>query len=575
MKIIHIILTACALYALSACTTTKPENVLNSPPPQDIGESVAHFDYFVYKGMDDYYNQNPLEGTDEFFNPILPGWYSDPSICTDGENYFMITSTFGYFPGVPIFHSTDLINWTQIGHVLDRTTQLEKLEGQQISGGIFAPAIEYNPHNKTYYMITTNVGAGNFFVKTKDPFGSWSEPIYLPEVDGIDPSLFFDDDGKAYIVHNSSPDGTPLYEGHRAIRVIEFDPNSDKTIGKGKVIVNGGVDISKKPIWIEGPHLYKINGRYLLMAAEGGTGPDHSEVIFEGKSPLSGFIPWKGNPILTQRHLDPNRPNPITCTGHADLIQSREGDWWTVFLACRPINNKFENLGRETFIMPVRWSDDGFPIITQNEELVPMVVRREGVPADENRFPSGNFEKISTFDSSKLDMEWMTLRTPIRNLYSLTDNPNYLSLKCIDISAMEKKAPAFVCRRLQHHQFEVSTRIFFEPTKAEDAAGILLFKDESHQYFLALKKSNELKKVVVQRVTKDGSEDISSREIKVKKNESIFLKIISTGENYSFYYAPTEDEWVLIAENVDASYLSTAVAGGFTGTTIGMYATGK
>ena len=226
-----------------------------------IGKSVALFDYFSYKGNDDFYISNPLSGEDYFYNPILPGWYSDPSVCTNGEgDYFLVTSTFTYFPGVPIFHSKDLVNWKQIGHVLNRASQLVNMEGQKVSGGIFAPAISYNPYNKTYYMVTTNVGAGNFFVKTQDPFGEWSEPIMLPEVGGIDPSFFFDEDGKAYIVNNDeAPDNKPEYSGHRTIRIQEFDVKTDKTIGPRKILVNKGAQPADKPIWIEGPHLYKIN----------------------------------------------------------------------------------------------------------------------------------------------------------------------------------------------------------------------------------------------------------------------------------------------------------------------------
>ncbi len=252
-----------------------------------IHKSTALFDYFIYEGNDDFYKENPLPGNDYFYNPILPGWYSDPSICSNGKgDYFLVTSTFAYFPGVPIFHSRDLVNWKQVGHVLNRPSQLVNLKGQGISGGIFAPAIEYNPYNETYYMITTNVGAGNFFVKTKDPFGDWSDPIMLPETIGIDPSFFFDDNGKAYIVNNDdAPDNKPEYSGHRTIRIQEFDTNTDKTIGPRKILINKGAKPEDKPIWIEGPHLYKINGKYFLMSAEGGTGGWHSEVIFSSSSP--------------------------------------------------------------------------------------------------------------------------------------------------------------------------------------------------------------------------------------------------------------------------------------------------
>ena len=478
-----------------------------------IGKSVALFDYFSYKGNDDFYISNPLSGEDYFYNPILPGWYSDPSVCTNGEgDYFLVTSTFTYFPGVPIFHSKDLVNWKQIGHVLNRASQLVNMEGQKVSGGIFAPAISYNPHNKTYYMVTTNVGAGNFFVKTQDPFGEWSEPIMLPEVGGIDPSFFFDEDGKAYIVNNDeAPDNKPEYSGHRTIRIQEFDVKTDKTIGPRKILVNKGAQPADKPIWIEGPHLYKINGKYFLMSAEGGTGNWHSEVIFRGDSPMGKFLPWKNNPILTQRHLNSDRPNSVTCAGHADLIQTKEGDWWAVFLACRPINNQFENLGRETFMMPVKWSEDGFPYMTQGDDLVPMIVKREGAKRD-TTVTYGNFELIENFDSSVLDMRWMTLRTSASELYSLTETPGYLTLKCADISATEKNTPAFVCRRLQHHKFECATRMLFNPSDDKETAGMLLFKDETHQYFFCLNKVGENKTISLKQIG-EKEQTLASDEI--------------------------------------------------------------
>jgi alpha-N-arabinofuranosidase len=539
--------------------------------PHNWEKSVAIFDYFNYKGEDDYYKNNPLQEVDAFYNPILQGWYSDPSICTNGEDYFLVTSTFVYYPGVPIFHSKDLINWKQIGYVLDRPSQLNNFDGQGTSGGIFAPAISYNPHNKTYYMITTDVGAGNFFVKTQDPFSSWSEPVFLPEVAGIDPSFFFDEDGKAYIVNNDAPDSVALYDGHRAIRIHEFDVNTDKVIGKGKMIINGGVDLKAKPIWIEGPHLYKINGKYLLMAAEGGTSDNHSEVIFSADSPMGKYVPWKGNPILTQRHLDKNRPNPITCAGHADLVQAKEGDWWAVFLACRPINGKFENLGRETFLMPVRWSEDGFPYMTQGEELVPMTVKRKDVTRSEAT-ASGNFERNDDFDSEQLNRSWITLRTAATGLYSLTDNPGFLSLKCTNVSASEKKTPAFIARRLQHHQFECTTKLFFSPSDENEEAGILIYKDENHQYFLSVGKSGENLNVSVERIGESNKNRLVSQIIPGGQTP-VYLKIISTGLTFEFYYAEQKDNWKQLCKNIDAAYLSTKNAGGFTGTVIGMYAT--
>lgn len=565
LKSAAIMLLALYLYGVSivSCNLEREQKL------PEFKKSVALFDDFTYIGNDDFYVSNPLIGEDYLYNPILPGWYSNPSVCTnEAGDYFLVTSTFIYFPGVPLFHSRDLLNWKQIGHILNRPSQLINMEGQDTNGGIFAPAISYNPYNKTYYMATTNVGAGNFFVKTQNPFGDWSDPIMLPEVHGVDPSFFFDEDGKAYILNSDAPDGKPEYDGHRTIRIQEFDLQTDKTIGSRKILINKGACPEDKPIWIEGPHMYKVNGKYLLMSAEGGTGGWHSEVVFSGDSPMGKFTPWKHNPTLTQRHLDSTRPHAVTCAGHADIFQTTEGDWWAVFLACRPFNNKFENLGREAFIMPVKWSDDGFPYMTQGDDLVPMILKREGAKRD-TIATFGNFESYDGFDNSRLDPTWMTLRAPATGLYSLTEIPGYLALKCANISAKEKNTPAFVCRRLQHHKFECSTRMLFDPADTSEAAGLLLYKDETHQYFLAIELKDSGKCVSLYQI---GESDVilASQDIN-KETKVIDLKIISKGTHYDFYFS-LNGKWNLLAKNIDAGYLSTTVAGGFTGTTVGMYA---
>ena len=536
--------------------------------------AVAHtalFDYFSYSGNDDIYKSIKLEGDGEYYNPILPGWNSDPSICRAGDDYFMVTSSFSYYPGVPLFHSRDLVNWKQIGYVLNRPSQLP-LNGQKVSAGIFAPAISYNPHNKTFYMITTNVGWGNFFVKTKDPFGSWSEPIRLPDVKGIDPSFFFDDNGKAYIVNNDEPEGKAEYDGHRAIRVREFDVNTDKTVGPEKVIINKGVHPEDKPIWIEGPHMYKINGKYFLMSAEGGTSDMHSEVIFRSDSPFGPFVPAKKNPILTQRDLNPNRPNPVTCAGHADLVQTPSGDWWAVFLACRPCDGKFENLGRETFLLPVSWTDEGFPLILEQGKVVPMSGTVKGAVRGKN-VTFGNFAYTDDFSEKTLPLDWMSLRSPVDSICTTSAVPGYLSMKCVETTTAQKAVPSFLCRRIQHHKFECSSRLVFNPTADKERAGMLLFKDENHQYLLCVAKT-QTGKAVELRKTSDGDKDetLASSAL-ASADKDIRLKITSDGLTFSFYYSVGNGDWKLLKSNVDAGYLSTRNAGGFTGTTIGLYAT--
>ena len=244
---------------------------------------TAQFSYFSYGGNDTRFDKE-IDRSRQYLNPILAGFYPDPSICRKGDTYYLVNSSFSFFPGVPIFTSKDLVNWTQLGHVLDRKSQLP-LDRQNVSGGIFAPAITYNEKNKTFYMITTNVGAGNFFVKTKDPAKGWSEPIYLPKVGGIDPSFFFDKDGRGYIVNNDEPIGGHVYEGERSIMLHYFDVEGDSVVGDQIEIVRSGSHVQKNPIWIEGPHLYRIGKYYYLMCAEGGTGAWHSEVIFRSKKP--------------------------------------------------------------------------------------------------------------------------------------------------------------------------------------------------------------------------------------------------------------------------------------------------
>jgi alpha-N-arabinofuranosidase len=264
----------------------------------------------------------------KFTNPILAGFYPDPSICRVGSDYYLVNSTFSYFPGITVFQSKDLVHWRLIGHILDRPEQLN-LDGQGVSRGIFAPSIRY--HDGTYYVTCTQVDrGGNFIVTAKKPEGPWSNPIWIPEINGIDPSMFFDENarlpdgqGKAYILYNSiPPDDKPLYDGHRTLRMYEFDLAKMKVVGNECILVNGGVDISKKPVWIEGPHILQKDGWYYLIAAEGGTAEWHS----------------------TQRHLDPNRKFPITSTGHADFVQTKNGDWWSVFLGCRPYEEGYYNI---------------------------------------------------------------------------------------------------------------------------------------------------------------------------------------------------------------------------------------
>ncbi|OGU43094.1 MAG: xylan 1,4-beta-xylosidase [Ignavibacteria bacterium GWB2_36_8] len=514
-----------------------------------------------------------------FTNPILAGFYPDPSICRVGNNYYMINSTFSYFPGIPVFHSKDLVNWKLIGHVMDRPEQMD-LTGLGVSRGIFAPAIRFN--KGIFYVTCTLVDAGgNFIVTSASPEGPWSNPVWIPKINGIDPSMFFDDNGKAYIIYNSvAPDNKPLYDGHRTIRMYEFDVENLKVVGEEKVLVNGGVDLSKKPVWIEGPHIFKVNDYYYLIAAEGGTGDQHSEVVFRSDNVDGPYVPYEKNPILTQRHLDPDRKNPITSTGHADLIQTENGDWLAVFLGCRPYSmsgDGFYNTGRETFLAPVKWID-GWPIINPDYEEVqyeysyPLESEKDLA----ERPYSGNFEMQDEFDEDQLNINWMFLRTPHEKWYSLEERKGFLSLQLIPETCSEKMNPAFLGHRQQHLNCSATTAIDFKPESENEKAGLLIFQNEEHFYFIC--KSLENNKEVIQ-LYKSGAADeemelITSREISNEQNENLlYLEIKAEGNKYSFFYSKNKHELDLLKEDVDAMFLSTRVAGGFVGCMFAFYAT--
>lgn len=531
---------------------------------------TATFKYFSYEGNDARFDK-AIDNANEYFNPVMAGFYPDPSICRKGDTYYLVNSSFSFFPGVPIFESKDLVNWKQIGNVLDRESQLP-LYNQGVSGGIFAPAISYNEKNKTFYMITTNIARGNFFVKTQDPAKGWSEPIYLKEVGGIDPSFYFDKNGKAYIVNNDAPSSTPNYEGERSIWIREFDVKNDCVIGEQKEIVRGGTHVVKNPIWIEGPHLFKEGKYYYLMCAEGGTCDFHSEVILRAKDPMG---PWEeyteGNPILTQRTgLDPKRPDIVTSAGHADLVKGPKGDWWAVFLACRPYQDDFYNTGRDTYLLPVTWKD-GWPTILDKGLAIPTVNKKAGLQYEEGLNNTGNFKYTDNFDNGKLDMRWMYLRNPDFSAYSLGDNG--LTIKASDANIYERKPLSAVFRRQQHNTFTVETEVTFNPSNEKEMAGFALLQNEDYNFTFGKTKIGNRYAIVLTRAEKTNVVIGSKFLCEKCANKPVKLRIHGDGRYYDFSFSMDGKTWNVMARGVDAVNLSTHQSGGFIGACIGLYAT--
>ena len=525
---------------------------------------TARFDYFKYKGNDARFNVS-IDPTHQYYNPVLAGFYPDPSVCRVGDTYYLVNSSFTFFPGVPLSTSKDLVNWQPAGHVLDRPSQVP-LKGQHVSGGIFAPAISYNKKNKTFYMITTNVGAGNFFVKTKDPSKGWSEPIYLPKIDGIDPSFFFDDNGKGYIVHNGPVVGGADYEGQRAIRLFEFDVKGDSIKGDFKQILRGGTHVEEKPIWIEGPHLFKKGKFYYLMCAEGGTGGWHSEVILRAKNPMGPWEENPNNPILTQRTgLDPNRKDPVSSAGHADIVEDGKGNWWAVFLACRPYEEDMYNTGRDTYLLPVTWKD-GWPEILAKNTPIATVGEKAGLKPNGQNLYSGNFEYTDNFESIN-NSRWMILRD-YKDFFVKETDKKGITFKLLPGNIYQREPMSAIWARQQHGTFTAETALNFTPRNDKDIAGLALLQKEDHNFVLGKTMKNGKLMLTLTRAEKNNV-TIASTPI---KDGELRLKVEGHDRYYDFYYAEQGGDWQLLAKGVDASNLSTQKSGGFIGAVIGLYA---
>ncbi|MGG6313616.1 glycoside hydrolase family 43 protein [Paenibacillus macerans] len=487
-----------------------------------------------------------------YSNPILPGFYPDPSITRAGDDFYLINSSFEYFPGVPIFHSRDLIHWQQIGHVLDRSSQLD-VRSSLSSDGIYAPTIRF--HGGTFYMITTDVrGIGNFYVTATNPAGPWSNPIRIP-YGGIDPSLMFDDDGKVYVTAQQGAD----LDSH-AIQ-YEIDIKTGKALTEPVVIWRG----DGGP-WTEGPHLYKIRGMYYIMTASGGTAKEHREIIGRSSNPYGPFELYP-QPILTHRGIE----HPIQYLGHADLVEDRGGDWWAVFLGVRLVDSGYSVLGRETFLAPVAWTEDGWPMIDNNEGTVQLEM---SVPRVPGTTPASSTTGKDDFDDRKLSPAWTFLRNPAEDSWSLGERPGWLALKGLAAGLNDVSPVAFAGRRQQQVEAEWSTLLHFEGVRDGEEAGLCARRDEFAHYEVYLKQEDGRKKIAA-RLTVRGESRIAA-EVPID-TDRVYLKIRSALTSYALLYSLDGLEWNELATGT-AQVLSPedfVRKMCFTGVVIGLYATGN
>ncbi|MFE7706971.1 glycoside hydrolase family 43 protein [Streptomyces sp. NPDC057486] len=474
-------------------------------------------------------------------NPVVPGFHPDPSICRVGADYYLACSSFEYFPGVPVFHSRDLVHWTQIGNALERPDQLRLSPDASSSGGIYAPTLRH--HDGRFWLITTNVhDGGNLLFTATDPAGPWSDPIRVPGVPGIDPDLAWDDDDNCWCT----------YAGVGQIRI---DPHTGESFGPPRRLWSGTVD-AKAP---EAPHLYRIDDYWYLLIAEGGTERGHGVSIARGRTPTGPFEPCPANPILTHRGTD----HPIQNTGHADLVQAPDGSWWMVLLGVRPRGGTpgWHVLGRETFLAAVSWAD-GWPVVG---DLLPVM------PAPPWPLQPGVVAPVrDDFDLSELAPCWISPRRRPAESCTTKERSGWLTLHARG-SSLDDLDVTFVGRRQQHLSCRV--RALVDP--AEGRGGLAVRLDEQHHYDIeaafgkvqVLARIGPLHTVVASQQTPAGPLVL---RIEVAVTQAV--GDARTGPDTLSIGIEEPDGTFVELTTLDGRYLSTEVAGGFTGRVMGMYA---
>lgn len=485
-------------------------------------------------------------------NPILPGFYPDPSACAVGDKFYLVNSSFCYFPGVPIFESTDLKHWHQIGNVLDRNSQLP-LHEDGMSRGIFAPTIRF--HNGTFYMITTNCShGGNFVVTATNPAGPWSEPHYLAGADGIDPSLFFDEDGKCYYIGTRpNPEGVG-WNGDWYIYIQELDLENWCLVGDYKLVWNGAM---RKAEWPEGPHLYKKDGWYYIMHAEGGTGPSHAVCIARSRNLWGPYENNLLNPIFTHRHL--GKAYPIRYVGHADLIEAQDGNWYAVMLASRPCE-MHSNLGRETFLAKVTW-EDGWPVFNAGVGILEDQVE---VP-----FAETAGDTITTGkDAAGIPFTMVKVRNPQDGM--VVAEGDGFRMKLLPYTLYECKPAAYLGLRQNSYYYTATADAEFAPAADGEAAGLAILQSEESSLAVLFGQFEGKQEVrLCQKEFQKEPVVLASAGVSAKK---VSFRITQEGQLAKVFYDAGEGERLLL-DNISTKFLSTESAGGFVGCTIGIYAT--
>lgn len=489
----------------------------------------------------------------KYCNPVQRGFFPDPSVIRVNDDYYMVNSSFQYFPAIPISHSKDMVHWEVVGHAINENDYLYLSETLD-SRGIWAPDISY--YNGKFYIFATlrhnsedkeKSPMRSQLVMTSDrPEGPYSKPTIIP-VDNIDPSHFVDDDGKHYMI---------IAPG---ITVVPLNDDCTKVIGEIKQVWPGTGE--RCP---EGPHILKKDGYYYAIIAEGGTGYGHGINVARSKSLYGEYEPCPYNPVM--RQLDPNAP--IQRSGHGKLVQTQNGDWWCYYLCGRRNGENYTTIGRESALDPVTWTDNGWFLINNGKG-----------PSLEQDFPKGmkevTFDKFTfdDFDNEKLNLNWEWVRNPDKENYSLTERKGYLRLYTLDGQLFEVKAKNTLVRREQELSYTAKTKLDFKPTKKGHQAGLTCYySTASYARFSLCYDNGKALEIVINR--NKGEEKMFS--VNNIEDKEIYLKVVVEGLKRSFYYSYDDKDWKLAGVLENCIYLCDEGVPEdrkrHTGTLVGIYA---
>jgi len=474
-------------------------------------------------------------------NPILRGFHPDPSVCRVGDDYYLVVSSFEYFPGIPIYHSRDLVNWHQIGNCLQRAEEFPLMSVGD-SGGVWAPTIRWN--DGVFYVTATLEGHGNFIVTAKDPAGGWSSPVWVKEVGGIDPSPYFED-GCVYYCTNERLD-----DSGEMISMQEINPATGAVISNRRILWRG-----TGRHFLEAPHVYHIGKWYYLMVSEGGTFFTHCATIARSRSIWGPYEGCPYNPILTSIG---DTTWQIQCSGHADLVEDTNGQWWCVHLGIRPARRTMSHLGRETFLERVTWRD-GWPVAGEQG----MAALTFDGPVQEPLKPF-----IADFTSKEWEPEWIFVRSPDMNSYIRTGEVLVLIPSA---QTLRNPAPVFAAVRPLDFDCVTEAAFDFEPEKPGDEAGLAVRL--VHNFFITctVQREQGRRRLVLTINAEQITHTVASAELPEGR---INLRMVASREAYRFFYSTGGAEAYL--GYASTRFVAAELSGRcFTGTVIGLYATGS